>query len=93
AAAEMRQWADSTTSAAYLIATLPLFVAKHQYARALKGALDWLAKAPLQSSNATERKSMAELRDQMLGKLQWTVWLNHFHAIAPIVSPDSYEKL
>ncbi|KAJ2672729.1 hypothetical protein IWW42_002680 [Coemansia sp. RSA 1085] len=93
AAAEMRQWTDSTTSAAYLIATLPLFIAKHQYARALKGSLDWLEKAPLQASNATERKSMAELRDQMLGKLQWSIWLNHFHAIAPIVSPNAYEKL
>ncbi|KAJ2356358.1 hypothetical protein GGF43_002121, partial [Coemansia sp. RSA 2618] len=94
ACAELRQWTDaSSEDAAFVFATAPAYMARHQYARALQPVLAWLAKAPVKQGNAPERKAMAELRDLLLAKLQWTLWTDHFRAIAPIECPASYEPL
>ncbi|KAJ2832026.1 hypothetical protein J3B01_005055 [Coemansia erecta] len=92
AAAELRQWA-AADDVSVVIATAPLHMARHQYARALQPVLAWLAKAPMKPANAAERRSMVELRNQLLAKLQWTIWSAHFRAIAPIESPATYERL
>ncbi|KAJ2161782.1 hypothetical protein GGF46_001204 [Coemansia sp. RSA 552] len=96
AVAELGRWTEKQqqkSSAAYLVATTPLFIAKQQHGRALQPVLEWLAKAPLQASNAAERKSMTELRDLLLTKLQWTVWSDYFRSLALVESPSAYEPL
>ncbi|KAJ1935825.1 hypothetical protein GGF37_005846, partial [Kickxella alabastrina] len=73
AVAQLKQWVDGSQAdgVPHLLASLPLLVAKQQFARALQPVLKWLAKSPLLSSNADERKCMRELRDCLLEKLQW----------------------
>ncbi|KAJ1963266.1 hypothetical protein GGI12_002155 [Dipsacomyces acuminosporus] len=91
AVSELTKWTgENAQDASHLLATLPLFVAKQQYGRALKPVVEWLAKAPLTAANAAERSTMVELRDQLLEKLQWTVWADHFKARALVDSPKTY---
>ncbi|KAJ1642773.1 hypothetical protein LPJ64_005411, partial [Coemansia asiatica] len=95
AVAQLAQWVSGSQAdeAKHLFATVPLHIAKHHYGQALQPVLKWLAKAPLLVANAAERKSMAELRDQLLAKLHWTVWTDHYHALSAAESPASYEAL
>ncbi|KAJ2368875.1 hypothetical protein IW150_005296 [Coemansia sp. RSA 2607] len=96
AVSQLVQWVPASSQsedAAYLLATTPLHIAKHNYAQALQPVLKWLSKAPLLASNAQERKSMTELRDQLLSKLHWTIWTEYFRALAVAESPASYEAL
>ncbi|KAJ2833974.1 hypothetical protein GGI24_000616 [Coemansia furcata] len=96
AVAELGRWTDKKAQAEsveYLLASLPLHVAKQQYGRALQPVLKWIAAAPLSKSNAGERKAMIELRDLLLAKLQWSVWMDHFRELALVDSPDSYEAI
>ncbi|KAJ1722431.1 hypothetical protein LPJ53_003157 [Coemansia erecta] len=96
AVSQLAQWVSASSQgedAAYLLATTPLRIAKHHYAQALQPVLKWLSKAPLLTSNAQERKSMTELRDQLLSKLHWTVWTDYFRVLAVAESPASYEAL
>ncbi|KAJ1826085.1 hypothetical protein LPJ56_002362 [Coemansia sp. RSA 2599] len=95
AVSQLAQWVSGSQAdeAKHLFATVPLRVAKHQYGQALQPVLKWLAKAPLLTANAAERKSMTELRDQLLAKLHWTVWTDHYHALSAAESPASYEAL
>ncbi|KAJ2487495.1 hypothetical protein EV174_000473 [Coemansia sp. RSA 2320] len=96
AVAELARWTDKKAQAdniEYLVASLPLLVAKQHYGKALQPVLKWLASAPLQKSNAAERKTMAELRDLLLAKLQWSLWTGHFRELALVESPSVYEAL
>ncbi|KAJ2721392.1 hypothetical protein GGI07_004003 [Coemansia sp. Benny D115] len=95
AAGQLTQWLNGgkADDIGYLLATIPVHISKHQYAQALVPVLKWLSKAPLLNSNSGERKSAIELRNQLLGKLQWTQWQDYFQSIAPIESPASYEVL
>ncbi|KAJ2793497.1 hypothetical protein H4R20_006523 [Coemansia guatemalensis] len=96
AAAELSRWCDKaqqTDDVPFLAATLPLHIAKRQFGRALQPVVEWLAKAPLKQSNAVERKTMAELRDMLLAKQQWSLWADHFHAMKAVQSPASYQML
>ncbi|KAJ2862346.1 hypothetical protein GGH94_004322 [Coemansia aciculifera] len=96
AVAELGRWTDKKAQAEsveYLLASLPLHVAKQQYGRALQPVLKWIAAAPLSKANAGERKAMTELRDLLLAKLQWPVWIDHFRELALVDSPASYEAL
>ncbi|KAJ2472554.1 hypothetical protein GGI02_001498 [Coemansia sp. RSA 2322] len=96
AVAELARWTDKKAQAdsiEYLVASLPLLVAKQHYGKALQPVLKWLASAPLQKSNAAERKTMTELRDLLLAKLQWSLWTGHFRELALVESPSVYEAL
>ncbi|KAJ2802139.1 hypothetical protein H4R21_002528, partial [Coemansia helicoidea] len=96
AVTELGRWVEKKAQAEdpkFLLATAPLHLARHHYARALRPTLEWLQKAPLLQANATERRSMAELRDLLLAKLQWAPWTDYFRALAPIESPSAYDTL
>ncbi|KAJ2584263.1 hypothetical protein GGH95_000503 [Coemansia sp. RSA 1836] len=96
AVAELARWTDKKVQAEsveYLLASLPLHIAKQQYGRALQPVLKWIAAAPLSKANAGERKAMLELRDLLLDKLQWTVWIDHFRELALVDSPAFYEAI
>ncbi|KAJ2372832.1 hypothetical protein H4S02_009070, partial [Coemansia sp. RSA 2611] len=93
---ELGRWTDKKAQAdsvEYLMASLPLFVAKQQYGRALQPVLKWIAAAPLSRANAGERKAMIELRDLLLTKLQWSLWTGHFKELALVDTPASYEAM
>ncbi|KAJ2082275.1 hypothetical protein H4R24_001722 [Coemansia sp. RSA 988] len=93
AVAELSRWSERSEhadDASFLTATLPLHIAKHQFGRALQPVIEWLEKAPLKQSNALERKTMSELRDMLLVKLQWSLWASHFHAMRVVQSPSTY---
>ncbi|KAJ2439336.1 hypothetical protein GGF42_007988, partial [Coemansia sp. RSA 2424] len=96
AVAELARWTDKKVQAEsveYLLASLPLHIAKQQHGRALQPVLKWIAAAPLSKANAGERKAMIELRDLLLDKLQWTVWMDHFRELALVDSPAFYEAI
>ncbi|KAJ2699507.1 hypothetical protein FB645_005299 [Coemansia sp. IMI 203386] len=95
AVAQLAQWVSGgqADEAKHLFATVPLHISKHHYGQALQPVLKWLSKAPLLNANAAERKSMTDLRDQLLAKLHWTVWTDHFHALSAAEYPASYEAL
>ncbi|KAJ1730195.1 hypothetical protein LPJ61_003141 [Coemansia biformis] len=96
AVVELARWTETkqrAEDAKFLLATAPLHIARHHYGRALRPVLEWLQKAPLQQANAAERRSMAELRDLLLARLQWAPWSDHFRALAPIESPAAYEVI
>ncbi|KAJ1895901.1 hypothetical protein LPJ66_004308, partial [Kickxella alabastrina] len=95
AVAQLKQWVDGSQAdgVPHLLASLPLLVAKRQFARALQPVLKWLSKSPLLSSNADERKCMRELRDCLLEKLQWNLWVEHFRAVELTDYPTVYEAL
>ncbi|KAJ2385710.1 hypothetical protein H4S02_004202 [Coemansia sp. RSA 2611] len=92
AAQELRQWGDAAAPAA-LMALVPLQIAQKQYGRALQPVLAWLGKAPLTAANAAQRAAMADLRDVLLEKLEWTAWSDYFREMAPITHPADYEPL
>ncbi|KAJ2556380.1 hypothetical protein EV175_002046 [Coemansia sp. RSA 1933] len=96
AVADLTKWVterQQSDDAAFLMATLPLHIAKEHYGRALQCVMKWIGKAPLLESNATERKAMFELRDLLAAKLGWTVWTDHFRAVSQVEHPVSYEPL
>ncbi|KAJ2845781.1 hypothetical protein GGI22_006444 [Coemansia erecta] len=96
AVSDLTKWTSEkqqADDAAFLMAMLPLHIAKQHYGRALQCAVKWIGKAPLLESNAAERKAMAELRDMLVAKLGWTVWMDHFRAAALVENPASYEPL
>ncbi|KAJ2889900.1 hypothetical protein IWW38_004433, partial [Coemansia aciculifera] len=96
AVAELAKWTDKKAQAEsveFLLASLPLYVAKQQYGRALQPVLKWIAAAPLTKANAGERKAMLELRDLLLVKLQWTIWMDHYHELALVETPAFYEAI
>ncbi|KAJ2615482.1 hypothetical protein H4S08_001217 [Coemansia sp. RSA 1365] len=93
AAAELSRWterAQQTTGVSFLVATLPLHIAKRQFGRALLPVVEWLAKAPLKHSNASERKTMVELRGILLTMQKWFMWVDHFRVMAAVQSPSDY---
>ncbi|KAJ2507121.1 hypothetical protein H4217_008874 [Coemansia sp. RSA 1939] len=79
--------------AQFLVATLPLLVAKQCHGRALLSALRWIDRAPLLESNAAERTAMVELRDLLVSQLGWSVWADHLRDLALVERPPSYEAL
>ncbi|KAJ2741687.1 hypothetical protein H4S06_005844, partial [Coemansia sp. BCRC 34490] len=96
AVAELARWTGEklqAEDAPFLVATLPLLVAKQSYGRALLSALRWIDGAPLLESNAAERRAMVELRDLLVSQLGWSVWADHLRDLALVERPSSYEAL
>ncbi|KAJ2723445.1 hypothetical protein GGI07_002647 [Coemansia sp. Benny D115] len=91
---ELEQWTSNNKKEdiGYLLATVPLHISKNQYAQALIPVLKWLGSAPYLSSNSSERRAAADLRNQLLDRLQWKQWSDYFRSIAPIESPATYER-
>ncbi|KAI9502288.1 subtilase family-domain-containing protein [Coemansia spiralis] len=77
----------------FLMATVPLLIAKKEYGQALQSVLKWMSKVPLLTSNTSERKAMAELRDVLVGKLRWTIWAEYFRMMKLVESPASYDSV
>ncbi|KAI9505484.1 subtilase family-domain-containing protein [Coemansia spiralis] len=96
AVGNLKRWTSEkqqTDDAWFLMATMPLLIAKQKYGQALQSVLKWLSKAPLLTSNTSERKAMMELRDVLVGKLRWTIWADHFRAMELVENPASYDSV
>ncbi|KAJ2783388.1 hypothetical protein GGI15_002600 [Coemansia interrupta] len=72
---------------------LPLLIAEKKYGQALKHVLAWLSSAPIYNSNVDMRQKMTKLRDQLLGKLEWTLWTDHFSLAARAQRPKDYVEI
>ncbi|KAJ1719605.1 hypothetical protein LPJ53_005665, partial [Coemansia erecta] len=72
---------------------LPLLIAEKKYAQSLKHVLAWLSSAAIYNSNSDMRRKMVELRDQLLGKLGWSLWIDHFSTAARAQRPKEYVKI
>ncbi|KAJ2497800.1 hypothetical protein GGI11_008096, partial [Coemansia sp. RSA 2049] len=96
AVADLTRWTgekQQDEDAQFLVATLPLLVAKQCHGRALLSALRWIDRAPLLESNAAERRAMVEMRDLLVSQLGWSVWADHLRDLALVERPSSYEAL
>ncbi|KAJ1666207.1 hypothetical protein EV178_002447 [Coemansia sp. RSA 1646] len=96
AVSDLTKWTSEkqqADDAVFLMATLPLHIAKQNYGRALQCVMKWIGKAPLLESNTAERKAMTELRDLLVAKLGWSMWTDHFRETALVEHPATYEPL
>ncbi|KAJ1940659.1 hypothetical protein EC988_006971, partial [Linderina pennispora] len=91
---ELTRWAgDDSQNIEYLMAAVvPLYSTKQQYARALKPVVEWLNTTALTDAAVSEWKTMIDVRNKLVAKLQWSMWARHFDDHGVMAMPAEYAE-